>query len=162
MTMTFGPMQLLVVGFGQTEPTGTIAAELRALREHDIVRLIDLLVVRKDADGDVTAVETSDLSSAETAELGALTGALIGLGAGEDAGNGGGNGAAGLLQDEVWFVADAIPIGTSAAVAVLEHRWAIPLRQAVEEAGGKSLADAWLHPDDLAGLGAHLPAAGPS
>jgi hypothetical protein len=159
MTMTFGPMQLLVVGFDGTEPTGRIAAELHALREHDIVRLIDLLVVRKDADGEVTAIEASDLSGAEAAELGALTGALIGLDAtGEDATNG----AAGMLQDEVWFVADAIPSGTSAAVAVLEHRWAIPLREAVEEAGGTSLADAWLHPDDLAGLGAHLPAAGPS
>ena len=54
-----------------------------------------------------------------------------------------------MLEDEVWYVADAIPPGTSAAVAILEHRWAIPLRDAIEAAGGQALADAWLHPSDL-------------
>jgi uncharacterized membrane protein len=163
--MTFGPMQVLVVGFDGTEFTGTIAAELRRLREHDIVRLVDLIVVRKDADGNVTALETSDLSDAESAKLGAFAGALIGLGAGGEEGAEAGalagaeaaEGGATMLQDEVWFVADAIPPGTSAAVAVLEHRWAIPLRDAIEQAGGQALADAWLHPADLVELGAHLP-----
>jgi hypothetical protein len=151
--MTFGPMQVLVVGFDGTEFTGKIAAELRRLREHDIVRLADLIVVRKDDDGDVTALETSDLSEAESAQLGSLAGALIGLGAeGEEPAGG-----APPLPDDVWFVADAIPPGTSAAVAVLEHRWAIPLRDAIQDAGGQTFADAWLHPDDLVALGAHLP-----
>jgi hypothetical protein len=148
--MTFGPMQVLVVGFDGTEFTGTIAAELRRLREHDIVRLVDLIVVRKDADGNVTALETSDLTDAESAQLGALAGALVGLDA-ADEDDGAGSGAT-MLQDEVWFVADAIPLGMSAAVAVLEHRWAIPLRDAIEQAGGQALADAWLHPSDLAEL----------
>jgi hypothetical protein len=81
-------------------------------------------------------------------------GALIGLGAeGEEPAAGG----ATPLPDDVWFVADAIPPGTSAAVAVLEHRWAIPLRDAIQEAGGQTFADAWLHPADLVALGAHLP-----
>jgi len=173
--MTFGPMQLLVVGFDGTEFTGRIATELRRLREHDIVRLVDLLVVRKDEDGNVTALETSDLSDAESAQLGAFAGALIGLGAGGEegaeigavAGAAAAEGGATPLQDDVWFVADAIPPGTSAAVAVLEHRWAIPLRDAIEQAGGEGLADAWLHPADLVALGAHLTeqqtsAAGPS
>jgi hypothetical protein len=151
--MTFGPMQVLVVGFDGTEFTGKIAAELRRLREHDIVRLADLIVVRKDVDGNVTALETSDLSAAESEQLGALAGALIGLGdEGEEAPESGGA----PLQDDVWFVADAIPPGTSAAVAVLEHRWAIPLRDAIQDVGGRTLADAWLHPADLEALGAHL------
>jgi uncharacterized membrane protein len=162
--MTFGPMQVLVVGFEGTEFTGTIAAELKRLREQDIVRLVDLIAVRKDENGDVTTLETSDLSDAESAQLGAFAGALIGFGAAGEEGAevGAVAGAAAAesgdtpLDDEVWFVADAIPPGTSAAVAILEHRWAIPLRDTIEQAGGFHLADAWLHPADLVELGAHL------
>jgi uncharacterized membrane protein len=163
--MTFGPMQVLVVGFGGTEFTGTIATELRRLREHDIVRLVDLLVVRKEDDGTVSALETSDLTEAESTQLGAFAGALIGYGAAGEEGAeiGAAAGAAAaedgvtMLEDEVWFLADTIPPGTTAAIAVLEHRWAIPLRDAIERAGGAGLADAWLHPADLVALGAHLP-----
>jgi len=153
-------MQVLVVGFDGTEFTGKIAAELRRLREHDIVRLADLIVVRKDDVGDVTTLETSDLSAAESEQLGALAGALIGLGA---AGEQEPDTGAAPLPDDVWFVADAIPPGTTAAVAVLEHRWAIPLRDAIQDSGGQLFADAWLHPVDLIELGAHLQvAASPS
>jgi uncharacterized membrane protein len=164
--MTFGPMQVLVVGFDGTEFTGTIREELRRLREHDIVRLIDMIAVRKDESGEVTTLEMSDLSAEESAQLGAFAGALIGLGAaGEEgaeigalAGAAAAEDGVKILEDEVWYVADAIPPGTSAAVAILEHRWAIPLRDAIEGAGGRALADAWLHPSDLVELGAHLPA----
>jgi uncharacterized membrane protein len=159
---TFGPMQLLVVGFGNTEATGEIAAELQRLREHDIVRLVDMIVVARDEAGDVTALEVSDLSKGESEELGAIAGALIGLGAaGEEgaevgalAGAAAADAGETALGDDVWYVADAIPPGTTAAIAILEHRWAIPLRDAVVRRGGVNLADAWLHPSDLVALGA--------
>jgi uncharacterized membrane protein len=155
-------MQLLVVGFGDTEATGEIAAELKRLREHDIVRLVDMIVVSRDEDGTVGAIEVSDLSLEESEEFGAIAGALIGLGAageeGAEAGALAGAEAAdegvSALGGEVWYVADAIPPGTTAAVAILEHRWAIPLREAVVRQGGITLADAWLHPTDLVALGA--------
>jgi uncharacterized membrane protein len=160
--MTFGPMQVLVVGFEGDNFRGEIAAELQRLREHDIVRLVDLLVVRKDDDGTVSALETSGLTQDESEELGAFAGALIGFGAAGEEGAevgalaGAEAGAEGLtpLQDEVWYVADTIPPGMTAAVAILEHRWAVPLRDAIERAGGAALADAWLHPEDLVALGA--------
>src|SRR5690349_9980582 len=79
--MSFGPMQLLVVGFGNAEMTGEVAAELKRLREHDIVRLVDMIVVTRTDDGDVASVEVSDLTKEESEELGAIAGALIGLGA---------------------------------------------------------------------------------
>jgi uncharacterized membrane protein len=162
--MPFGPMQLLVIGFEGAEFTGEIAPELRRLREHDVVRLIDLLFVTKDADGRVTTMETTDLSTEESAELGAIVGALMGYGAaGEEgaevgaiAGAAEAERIAQPLRDDVWYVADAIPPGTSAAVAVLEHRWAIGLRDAVMRAKGSALAEAWLHPSDLVSLGEKL------
>jgi Family of unknown function (DUF6325) len=147
--MPFGPMQLLVIGFGDTEPTGEIAAELQRLREHDVVRLVDLLVVAKDADGEVAAIETTDLSAGEAEQLGAIASALIGLGEGDE----GPDPDDLRLGNEVWFVADAIPNGTTAAIAVIEHRWAIPLRDAIIHRGGIPLADAWIHPSDLVAMG---------
>src|SRR6266513_1613981 len=153
--MEMGPVQMLVVGFEDGKFEGEILAELKRLREHDIIRLVDLLFVAKDEQGEVAAVEHSDLSQQEAMEFGALAGALLGLGAdGEEGAEAGAlagaqAGADGsVLDDEAWYLADAIPPGTSAGIALLEHRWAIPLREAIERAGGEPLADAWLHPTD--------------
>ena len=120
--MGLGPMKLLVIGFDGGEFRGEIAAELKRLREHDVVRLVDALAVTKDEQGRVTTMETTDLSHEESEELGALVGALIGYGAeGEDgAAVGALAGAAAAesitqpLHDDVWYIADTIPRGTSA------------------------------------------------
>jgi uncharacterized membrane protein len=157
-------MQMLVVSYEGTELSPEVAAELKRLREHDIVRLVDVLVVSKADDGTITAVEGTDLTPDESTELGAIAGALIGLGAageegaeigalaGAEAAADGGS----LLEGEVWYVADAIPPGSRAAVAILEHRWAIGLRDALLAAGAHGLVDAWIHPSDLVGLGAEM------
>jgi uncharacterized membrane protein len=159
----FGPVQMLVVGFDDANFQGEILPELRRLRERDVIRLIDLVVGEKDAAGDITSVEVSDLSEEEAAEFGAIAGALVGLGA--DGGEGMEEGAIagaeaaeeGVFGDElVWSVADAIPFGSTAAVALIEHRWAIPLRDAIRRAGGVTTADAWVHPEDLIAAGAAL------
>ena len=76
-----GPVQLMVVGFHEGNFSGEIIEELRRLREHDIVRLVDLLFVTKDAEGNVAAIEHSDLSQEEAMAFGAIAGALVGLGA---------------------------------------------------------------------------------
>jgi uncharacterized membrane protein len=161
--MKLGPVQLLVIAFEDGNFEGKILEELRRLREHDVIRMIDLLFVAKDEQGDVAEVEQSDLSAEEAAEFGGLVGALIGLGAAGDEGAlaGAEAGAAAaaengsLLDSEgVWFLADAIPVGTAAAIALIEHRWAIPLRDAIEGAGGHDLVDSWVHPEDLIAIGA--------
>lgn len=160
--MDLGPVQMLVVGFEDGKFEGKILAELKRLREHDVIRMVDLLLVTKDEAGDVAKVEHSDLTQAEAMEFGALAGALLGLGAdgeeGAEAGALAGAAAAAdgsLLDDtEVWYLADSIPAGTTAAIALIEHRWAIPLRDAILDAGGETLADAWIHPEDLVAAGA--------
>ena len=58
-----------------------------------------------------------------------------------------------LDEDEVWDIADAIPDNSAAAIALIEHRWAIPLRAAIARAGGFALSDAWIHPLDLVETG---------
>ena len=146
-----GPVQLLVVGFAGGDATEEIVAELDRLRENDVVRLIDLVLVRKHENGTVEKILRSDLSPEEAEQLGATVGALIGFGATDDEGPGDAQGD--VLDEEVWFVDDAIPNGTAAAVALLEHRWAVPLRDGIRRAGGFHLADAWVHPADLVGIG---------
>ena len=161
--MAMGPVQVLVVGFGEdAEFKGAALDELRRLREHDIVRVIDLLVIHHNEDGSVEKLELADHE--ELAELGAIAGALIGFGAAGAEGAEVGAEAGAELGDkdelyddaEVWYLADSIPPGTTAAIVILEHRWAIPLRNAIAEAGGVALADKWLHPQDLLAVGAEL------
>jgi uncharacterized membrane protein len=159
----FGPVQIMVVGFKETNFQGQVLDELKRLTDEGIVRLVDLAVVSKDAAGEIAAVELSGLSAEESAELGALAGAMIGLGMdgeeGMEEGAIAGAEAAeeGFIGEEaVWSIADAIPEGTTAAVALIEHRWAIPLRDAIRSAGGIPLADSWIHPEDLVAFGAAI------
>jgi uncharacterized membrane protein len=159
--MTIGPVQLVVLGFEGQNFTGEILPELRRLRDHDVIRLIDLLFVSKDESGGVTVMEASDLTQEEAMEFGATVGALIGLGeAGEQGAVAGAVAGAEALEDghvfdehEVWYVTDSIPNGSSAAVALLEHRWAIPLRDAMQSASGTLLDESWVHPLDLVAVG---------
>jgi uncharacterized membrane protein len=123
--------------------------------------VIDGIAVHKDKDGEVKVIERSDLTDEENAEFGAYVGALIGLGAGglEGAELGAVAGASVASErhesggDEVWDVLDEIPADTAAAVILLEHRWAIPLRDAVRGAGGYPVSDGWIHPEDLVAIG---------
>jgi uncharacterized membrane protein len=148
-------MQVLVIGFEDPRFDGEILEQLRQLREQDIVRLVDLVVVAKDRDGNLSTLTTGELSTTQAAELGALAGALTGV---DEAAPAPGGAEDDLADDDVWYVADVIRPGTAAAVAVLEHRWALPLREAIERAGGSAVADAWLHPSDLAAVAQHVPA----
>jgi uncharacterized membrane protein len=159
--MTLGPVQLLVVGFDDPKFKGEIYEELKKLRDSDVIRLIDVLAVWKDANGEIEAVQASDLSVDEAEELGATVGALIGLGlAGEEgaelgamAGVAAGEDGHLIDEDEMWDIAETIPNGSAAAIALIEHRWAIPLKEAIGRAGGFPLSDAWVHPLDLVAVG---------
>ena len=161
--MAFGPVQLLVLGFDDPDFQGEIVAELDRLKEGDLVRVIDGIAVHKDAEGEVTVLRRSDLSDEEAAEFGAVVGALVGLGAGgvEGAEAGAELGAAAAAKERSepeggegdWDVLDEIPPGTAAAVILLEHRWAIPFRDAVRKANGYPISDGWVHPEDLVAIG---------
>jgi hypothetical protein len=158
-----GPVQLLIIAFEGGSFEGKILDELRRLRERDEVRLVDLLFVAKGEDDEVIELVLSDLTSEEAAEYGALVRALMGVGVGGDVSAAEGAQAASeaasqngslLGPRDAWFLADQIPPGTAAAIVLLEHRWAVPLRDAIEAAGGHDLVDTWVHPEDLVAIGA--------
>ena len=147
--MSLGPVQLLVVGFDRPDFSGEVLDELERLRESDVVRVLDLLVVSKGADGVIRRLHHSGLTTADADGGGAVVASLIGLGAPRA------EAEAGHLpaEEEFWSLDEAIPNDSAAAIALVEHRWAIGTRDAIRAAGGVAVADAWIHPADLAAAG---------
>jgi uncharacterized membrane protein len=160
--VSIGPVQLLVLGFTHPEFHGEIIAELERLRETDAVRVIDSLAVYKDAEGEVTVAHLSNLSHEEAVELGSVVGALVGLGIEGDAGMAAGaaegaeaasDGIEVFPDEDAWDVIEDIPNDSAAALLLIEHHWAVPLRDAVARAGGFRVSDGFISPLDLVQIG---------
>jgi len=161
--MAIGPVQLLVLGFEHPDFHGQIIEELDKLRESDTVRVIDALAVYKDAEGELEVLHLSNLTREEAIEFGSKVAALVGLGIeGEEGMLEGAEIGAELAaeegihvfsEEEAWDVLEDIPNDSAAALVLLEHHWAVPLRDAIAEAGGFRLADGFISPLDLVAIG---------
>jgi uncharacterized membrane protein len=162
--MAIGPVQLIVLGFDHPEFHGEIKAELERLRESDTIRVIDALAAYKDSNGDVEVEHLSNLTRDEAIELGTVIGALIGLGADGEEGfevgavAGAEAGAAGGIQPisndpDAWDILEGIPNDSAAALILVEHQWAVGLRDAVLRAGGFRISDGFISPLDLVAVG---------
>ena len=161
--MAIGPVQLIVLGFRHPDFHGEVIAELERLRASDTVRVIDALAVYKDAQGEIEVEHLSNLTQEEAIELGSKVGALIGLGIegeegaaiGAEAGaEAAADGGISVFDDaEAWDVLEDIPNDTAAALILLEHHWAVPLRDAIARAGGFRLSDGFISPLDLVEIG---------
>jgi hypothetical protein len=119
-----GPVDWIVVEFPGSRFNGEIAPALRDLVDRDLVRVLDLLVLKKDADGALDAFELSDLDTSEIGELRGYESELAML----------------LSEEDVTAVAAAIEPGSSAAVLVWENTWAAPFASAVRHSGGQLVA----------------------
>jgi uncharacterized membrane protein len=162
--MAIGPVQLIVLGFNHPDFHGEIIAELERLHASGTVRVIDSLAVYKDADGELEVEHLSNLSEAEAIEVGTKIGALIGLGIegeeGAEAGAAAGaevaaaeGGVNVFTEEEGWDVLEDIPNDSAAALVLLEHHWAVPLRDAIVRAGGFRISDGFISPLDLVAIG---------
>ncbi len=162
--MAIGPVQLIVLGFKNPNFHGEIIAELERLRASDTIRVIDSLVVYKDADGEIEVEHLSNLSKSEAIELGTKIGALICLGIeGEEGAEAGAiagaeevaadGGVNVFTEEEGWDILEEIPNDSAAALVLLEHHWAVPLRDAIMRAGGFRISDGFISPLDLVEIG---------
>jgi hypothetical protein len=161
-----GPVQVLVVTFDHLDRMrGQVLDELLRLRQHELVRLLDLVAVVREADGELRIVQQTDLDPADAAAFGSVLRALLGVGPEDDRDQLTAASLAGAAeiesghvfdQADVWYLADSVPAGSAAAVALLEHRWAIPLGLRIHEAGGTVVGNEWIHPADLMAAGAGL------
>ena len=162
--MAIGPVQLIVLGFSHPDFRGEIIEELERLHDSGTVRVIDSLVVYKDAGGALEVEHLSNLTRDEAIEVGSKIGALIGLGIeGEEGAEAGAiagaeevDAAGGVhvfTEEEGWDVLEDIPDDSAAALILLEHHWAVPLRDAVMRAGGFRISDGFISPLDLVAIG---------
>ena len=119
-----GPVDWIVVEFPGSRFNGRIAPALADLVERDLIRVLDLLVLKKDAEGELEAFELSDLDDGELGGLRSHERDLAML----------------LGEDDVTALAAAIDPGSSAAVLVWENRWAAPFGAAVRQSGGQLVA----------------------
>jgi hypothetical protein len=119
-----GPVDWIVVEFPGSKFNGEIAPALQALVQQGTVRVLDLLLLKKDEDGAIEAFEIEDLDPSEAGELRSFENELAML----------------LSEDDVTAVAAAIEPGSSAAVLVWENTWAVPFATAVRQSGGQLVA----------------------
>src|SRR3978361_1631601 len=137
--MAIGPVQLIVLGFEHPDFHGEIIAELEKLRATDTVRVIDSLAVYKDADGQLEVEHLSNLTEDGAMELGSEGGGRAGAGGAAD-------GTGGFADEEAWDVIEDIPNDSAAALILLEHHWAVPLRDGIARAGGVRISGGFVRP----------------
>ena len=135
-------MQVLVVGFDEPSMSGEILAELTRLGQAGVVRLLDVLLVRRTDDG---GLETLPAPAGADPDLGRLAAAFLAEVENEEVGTG--------TDPAAWSLDHAVPPGGATAVAFIEHTWAEPLVLAIRGAGGQLLDETWLAPDDRELLG---------
>jgi hypothetical protein len=122
-----GPVDYLVVEFptGKANFSGEMAAELRSLVDGEVVRVLDLVIVRRDADGSVEVAELADVDTQNVGELLALESDLAML----------------LAEEDIEEVGTVLEPGSIAAVLVYENRWAGPLASSIRRSGGQLVAN---------------------
>jgi hypothetical protein len=119
-----GPVDYLVVEFpaGTSTFNGEMASELAGLIEKGTIRLLDLLILTKDAAGGIEAFEIDDLAGGD--EVRALEAHVAEI----------------LAEEDVVHLAEAMEPGSTAGVVVWENAWAAPFASAARRAGGQLVA----------------------
>jgi Family of unknown function (DUF6325) len=139
--MPTGPVEYLAIAFPDGDVNDEIAAELAGLVDRKVIRILDAVVVTKDASGDVTAAEFDELGDLSGfMEIDAEVGGLIG-------------------PDDISFVGAELDPGVTAALLLVEDLWAAPLADALDRTGGLLLEGARIPRDLVDAAVAGLPAA---
>jgi Family of unknown function (DUF6325) len=140
--MTLGPLEYVLIGFEGNRFSGQILSELRAAQEKGIIRVIDLLVIKKDEQGNVMALELSDLSEEEARPFGFLAGGMLSI----------------FEPDDVEVTASQMPNNSAAGLMLIEDTWAIPLKQAILNAGAVARAGGLVAPEVVQSIEAEIAA----
>lgn len=141
--MEIGPLEYVVIGLKDDQFASEVLPELNAIQEHGLIRVVDLVFVRKAADGTVTVQEVSELREEEQQSYAALAEELAGL----------------LTTQDLEHLAKEIPSGSEAVIVLLEHTWTLGLAEAVRRAGGVLFTGGMVTPEALAQVSAELAAA---
>jgi uncharacterized membrane protein len=157
--MTIGPLQLNLIRFADESRTKPISQALAAARRTGVIRLVDMLYVYKDMNGQLQSKEMSDLADAQKAEYGLVLRGLLGIRASVKTAGDADKVAAAMTQtqgnfgpssEQVQQMASELPNGGSAMLVLFEHVWAVPLKEALLNAGGELVTQALISPEAMA------------
>lgn len=164
--MVIGPLQLLMIGYAEDNFPGRILLDLRALGREGSIRILDILFAKKDKLGKIWALRNSEFTAEESVRFGAIAGVLIGLGtmSQEESKESAVINAlsvaendSGLGLEDIAALIKLVPNGSSFAIALIEHQWAIKLKDLIIGAGGTLLAQGLVAPQALVHLESELP-----
>ena len=128
--MEIGPLEYIVIGCSGNQFANEIVPELHAIQEKNLIRVVDLLFVRKAADDTITVLEMHDLNDEEQAAFASMKNNLMGL----------------ITPQDIVSLGGAIPPNTPAVVVLLEHLWIGKLEEAVARANGVVFIGGMVHP----------------
>lgn len=140
--MAMGPLEYMVIEFEGNHFTGEILPELQALRDRGVMRIVDLVFIQKDMDGNVVAQELSDLTEEQAKPFGPIAGDMLRM----------------FTPEDVEEIAGEVPRNSSAAIALIEHIWAVRLRETISKAQGRVLSDVLVPEADVEALSVELAA----
>jgi hypothetical protein len=138
--MTIGPLELIVLGFNGERFDGAFAREMGAVIDSGVIRIVDLVFVSKDAEGNAVVRELQEIEDDEFEPFAELVDHVSGL----------------LTAEDVAEVVGAVPAGSAATIVLFEHAWAEGLKEALHAAGGFMVADHRVPPEVLAQLNEEL------
>ena len=171
--MSLGPVSLMVIGFqghdydfkGKVPRAFRAAHALRAARRHGDIRVLDMLLIRKDARGNIEQLQFGDLGEQERTFAGSLAAGLLGVpfegaASAKPASTYGVLAMAehefGLDEADLRQITRDIPHGQAAAIVLVEHLWAVRLKDEILDAGCRLLAEGMLTSATLTALGADV------
>lgn len=128
-----GPIDYILIEFPGSRFNGQIAPALIDVVERGIIRVLELLVIRKDEDGSVEAIDVMEMDPDEIGPFGGLAGGTLGL----------------LADEDVAAAGEALEPGTTAGLLVWENTWAAPFADAVRGSGGEVVASGRIPVQDL-------------
>jgi len=141
--MTLGPLEYLVIGFDGDRFDGSIATEIQKVVDKGIIRLVDVVFIVREADGDSVIVELSNTDDPRFASFAPLLAQMRAL----------------FTPEDLQAIADSLPLGSAGLALLFEHRWAEDIKDAIAAAGGFLVRREVVPPEVLAEVSAELEAA---
>jgi hypothetical protein len=140
--VTIGPLEYIVIGFTGNKFDGSIAREIEKVVANKTIRLVDVVFVAKDTQGDALILELDNKDDPRFASFAELLGDRMAL----------------LTPEDLTTVAETLPPDTSGMVMLFEHQWAVGIKKAMEAAGGFLVARSVVPPEVLEELQMELDA----
>jgi hypothetical protein len=141
--MTLGPLEYTVIGFRKGNFDGSIAREIGKVVDSGIIRIVDIVMLDRDAQGDSVILEIDAKDDPAFESFAPLLANRMGL----------------FTQEDLETLATTMPPETSALAILFEHHWAVDIKDAIGEAGGFLIARSVIPPEVLEELSEELEAA---